>query len=101
MLFALGVMAFWMHRSPDSFDQRQSMVAASARSDLRPLAGAKITPSGGGMVEGDAASAAKPAADAAGAAMRARAEPAGTAQPRQQAAGAASNASNATAARVR
>ena len=69
VLLGLGLFAFWMHRSPDSFDQRQSMYAA--QSSLRPLAGAATKPSGGGMVEAGVAAAAEhsPHADAAAAAV--------------------------------
>ena len=93
VLLALGLLAFWMHRSPDSFDQREA--AYEAPTVLRPIVGAATTPHGGGMAAGEAAPTA--GTDAAAAAM-------GSAQPssrRQQqqpaAAGGASGGANATA----
>ena len=70
MLLGLGLLAFWMHREPGSFDQRQTMYAA--RSDLRPVVGAATTPSGGGMAENVHAAVAGAAADAAAAALGAQ-----------------------------
>ncbi|MDC0525523.1 hypothetical protein OAO87_00895 [bacterium] len=101
VLLSLGLLAFWTHRSPDTFDQRQTMHAAQTRGGLRPLVGATTRPSGGGMVEaqseggrGAAAVRAGAAADAAAAALRAQDEerpPSRQAAAQQSAAAAASS----------
>ena len=74
VLLGLGLLAFWTHRAPDTYDQRQNMQVA--RSDLRPLVGTETRPSGGGMVDEGRAAAAPDSAtdDAAAAALSAKAD---------------------------
>ena len=43
VLLSLGLLAFWMHRTPESFDQRHGM--EEARGELRPLVGTTMRPS--------------------------------------------------------
>ena len=98
VLLGLGLLTFFMHGSPESMDTRQTTHAV--RGDLRPLVGAKIKPSGGGMVEREEHPG---GSDAAAAAMRARtsaetSKPAAAAAASGGASASAHSAANATAA---